>query len=327
MDISKNINMLQISELESLNNSLEKSNGVYTDTDISSNNLKKNITMSLIAVVSIFILLVINFSLDVYESYISISQSSTTLALVYLLLYLSAVVGIVTYIGLTIKSYMNLKSAFLVQSETSNINKYEQEKEVALRILKHYKKHQIKDIRLKADALYIQVQKNSVHAPFESIKNEIIDKLDKEAIDIVYSSAKEVSIFTAFAPGSALDSLSVIFSSTKLMKNIFYIYGYKTNLFTTLLIIRKILENASLAALVEYTDDTVNDLLGGTIISKLSLKVAQGIGNGVLMLRIGNILIQSARPFASDGSIGSYKGMVKIFINYIKRKVSKKNEH
>ena len=42
------------------------------------------------------------------------------------------------------------------------------------------------------------------------------------------------------------------------------------------------------------------------------------------MLRIGNMIIQSARPFASDGSIGSYKHMVKLFIQYIKEKVDKK---
>ena len=171
-----------------------------------------------------------------------------------------------------------------------------------------------------------KVQTNSIHSPFLTIKNEIINDLDKEAANTLYMSAKEVSLFTAFSPGSALDSLAVIFSSVKLMKKVFHIYGYKTNIFTSLLITRKILENASLAALMEYSDDTLSDMLGNTFFAKISVKVGQGLGNGVLMLRIGNMIIQSARPFASDGSLGSYKHMVKLFMEYIKEKVGKKNE-
>ncbi|VAY86332.1 Membrane protein YcjF [hydrothermal vent metagenome] len=205
-----------------------------------------------------------------------------------------------------------------------NIKTYEDEKEVALSILNHYKHHQSQEVRDKATMLYTKIESNGAHSPFLDIKKDIIDTLDKKATSIIYKSAKEVSLFTAFSPGSALDSMAVIFSSMKLMKKIFHVYGYKTNLFTSLLIIRKILENASFAALMEYADDSVNDLLGNTIISKLSTKIAQGVGNGVLMLRIGNMIIQSARPFASDGSIGTYKNMVKLFIKYVKEKVGKK---
>ena len=132
-----------------------------------------------------------------------------------------------------------------------------------------------------------------------------------------------MSLFTAFSPGSAMDSIAVIFTSAKLMKNVFHIYGYRTNFVTSMLITRKILENASLAALVEYADDSVNDILGNTLVSKISTKIAQGIGNGVLMLRIGNVLIQSARPFAPDGSIGTYKHMATLFLKYIKERVRK----
>ena len=103
----------------------------------------------------------------------------------------------------------------------------------------------------------------------------------------------------------------------------FHIYGYRTNYFTSFLIIRKVLENASLAALVEYADDSISEILGNTLLSKISTQVAGGVTNGVLMLRIGNVVVQSARPFPSDASSGTYKQMTKIFLKYINERVRK----
>ena len=314
----------ELSELEILNDALDASN----KKDVSKKEIlqkKRVINLTLVVIISLVTLLLINFSLDVYQSYMSIAATSVALAVGYLFIYLIAVLGIALYMFFSLKSYMNLQSAFTTQAETATVNGYEDEKRVSLAILSHYKLHQDEEIQKRAVELYNEVETNSLHSPFESIKNEIIKPLDKEALSTVYSSAKEVSLFTAFAPGSALDSLAVIFGSMKLMKKVFHIYGYRTNFFTSLFILRKIVENASIAALVEYADDSLNDLLGNTLVSKLSMKVAQGVGNGVLMLRIGNILIQSARPFESDASIGSYKHMVKIFLQYIKDRFGKKS--
>ncbi len=100
-------------------------------------------------------------------------------------------------------------------------------------------------------------------------------------------------------------------------------YGYRTNAITLVFIIRKILENASFAALIEFADDSITEVLGNTLTAKLSVKIAEGIGNGILVLRLGNVIIQSARPFPYDGSVGSYKQMSKLFITYIKDRLSK----
>jgi len=74
---------------------------------------------------------------------------------------------------------------------------------------------------------------------------------------------------------------------------------------------------------MEYGDDSVSEVLGNSLFSSVSVKVAQGIGNGVLLLRVGNILVQSARPFSSENSMQTYKQMVKIFFKFIKSKISK----
>lgn len=323
--MNNDLENLQISELSLLNESL-KSNIFQPTKSKTSSKAKSGVTITIVALVSLILLLITNFTLDVYQSYISIASSSVLLAAAYISIYFVAIFGIIFYILNAIKSYVNLKDAFKIQNQTANVESYDQEKEIALIILNHYKSHQNDNIRDKAVVLAEKVQTNSIHSPFLTIKNEIINDLDKEAANTLYMSAKEVSLFTAFSPGSALDSLAVIFSSVKLMKKVFHIYGYKTNIFTSLLITRKILENASLAALMEYSDDTLSDMLGNTFFAKISVKVGQGLGNGVLMLRIGNMIIQSARPFASDGSLGSYKHMVKLFMEYIKEKVGKKNE-
>lgn len=322
--MNNNLENLQISELTLINESLMQKGSSKNEKKRPSA-AKRSITLTLLIIVSLSLLLITNFSIDVYQSYVSIAASNKIFAFLYIGVYALALIGIASYIFLILKSYRNLKDAFTIQNQTATAKHYEDEKEIALSILNHYKLHQNATVREKATSLASKIHTNSIHSPFMSIKTDIINDLDKEAANEVYASAKEVSLFTAFSPGSALDSLVVIFSSLKLMKKIFHIYGYRTNLFTSLLITRKILENASLAALIEYSDDTISDMLGNTFISKVSVKIAQGIGNGVLMLRIGNMVIQSARPFASDGSIASYKHMVKLFMEYIKEKVGKKS--
>jgi len=319
-----NLENLQISQLENINKILEQDEKKQNTTLYTQTSLKKGITLTVVAISSLVLILLTNFSIDVYLTYSNIAVSSKFFAFIYLGLYFLAIVGILLYVFYTIRNYRKLKNAFFIQNKTANCNGYEEEKAISLSILEHYLSHQNTDIVEKANALKVQIVSNSIHSPFEEIKKVIIDDLDKDAIATIYKSGQEISLFTAFSSSSALDSLIVIFSSLKLMKKIFLIYGYRTNFFTSLLIYRKILENASLSALMEYADDSVGDILGNSMFSTISLKVAQGIGNGVLILRIGNMIIQSARPFASDGSIGSYKQMVKIFFTFMKEKIIKK---
>ena len=314
---------LQVTELDAISEAIEKDSVSFIDEIKIPEKTRKSVTTTLVVVISLLTLLLTNFTVDTYQTYISIAQSSVVTANILLSIYIFTIVAILVYFGASFKHYVTLKDAFEVQSLTATSDEYESQREVALKILKHYQSHHDPEIKEKATSLLKSVETNKIHNPFLQIKTDIIDELDTQATKQIYQSAKEVSLFTAFSPGSAMDSIAVIFTSAKLMKNVFHIYGYRTNFVTSMLITRKILENASIAALVEYADDSVNDILGNALISKISTKIAQGIGNGVLMLRIGNVLIQSARPFAPDGSIGTYKHMATLFLKYIKERVSK----
>ena len=318
-----NLGNLQVSELDAISGSIEKDSVAFIDDIKIPKKAKKRITTTLVIVISLLILLLTNFTVDTYQTYISIAQTSAVTANILLSIYIVTILAILFYFSVSFRHYLTLKDAFEVQSLTACSDEYEDQREVALKILRHYRSHHDHEIKEKAVLLSKQVETNSIHNPFLQIKTDIIDELDKQATKHIYQSAKEVSLFTAFSPGSAMDSIAVIFTSAKLMKNVFHIYGYRTNFVTSMLIARKILENASIAALVEYADDSINDILGNTLVSKISTKIAQGIGNGVLMLRIGNVLIQSARPFAPDGSIGTYKHMATLFLKYIKERISK----
>ncbi len=318
-----NLGSLQVSELDEISEDIEKDSSNQLNDSVTLPVKQRKITVTLMIIASLFILIVTNFIVDTYLSYISISETHNVVANLLLAVYAIAIGALVLYIGLTIKHYMALKDAFEIQGETAKSDEYEDQRKIALKILDHYQSHPDIDIKEKVQNLTAKIITNSVHSPFLEIKKEIIDDLDKQATDQIYKSAKDISLFTAFSPGSALDSIAVMFISAKLMKNIFNIYGFRTNFITSLLIARKILQNASLAAMIEYADDSVNDILGNTLLSKISVKIAQGIGNGVLMLRIGNVLIQSARPFASDGSIGTYRQMSALFLAYIKERISK----
>lgn len=313
-------------ELDAINKILEKNSVVLDNNETPSLKKKNNFSLIMVSiiVVGLFLILTSNMIVSSYQTYWTIALTSQAAATFYIVVYLIVLLTLILYILYSIRNYLRLKEAFHIQNQTALCGDYEEEKEIGIKILNHYQMHQDDEIRVKATLLLDKVQSNSVSSPFLEIKKTIMEDLDKQAKTNIYLSAKEVSIFTAFAPGSALDSLAVFLSSIKLAKKIFFIYGYRTNIFTTLLIIKKILENASIASLSEYATDTVSELLGNTLFSKISVKIVEGIGNGVLMLRIGNILIQSAKPFTAEKSDGSYKQMRDIFIQYTKEKLGKK---
>jgi len=314
---------LQLSELTNLNEELSKNSQIAT-TSVGTKHTMNTVSKTLAIIAILLLLFLVSFAVDVYQQYTLLSSSNKLFGIFYIGIYCVLLLFLLYYVVVSIKNYYELKDAFEIQNLTRSCSdSYEDKKEVALQILKHYLLSPDDDTKKKAFECMYQIECNSIQDPILEVKEEIINCLDEKAIAQIYSSAKNVAVFTALSPGSAFDSMVVIFNAFRLMKRIFLIYGYRTNFITLIFIIRNILENATFAAIIEFADDSIVDVLGNTVVSTLSVKIADGIGNGILMLRIGHIIIQSARPFYYDGSLGSYKQMFRLFLNYIKERLHK----
>ncbi len=317
------LGQIQLSDLKNIN---EELSNTHHETP-QKKTLKQKaslVSKSLALILIMFLLFIVSLAVDIYQQYTTLAASNQLLGLSYIGIYCALFLLLLYYVIVSVKSYYALKDAFEIQQLTAQCSdNYEDKKEVALHILRHYLLSSEDETKKLAFECMYKIENNSVQDPILEVKSQIIDALDQKALIEIYSSAKSVAAFTALSPGSAFDSMVVIFNAFRLIKRIFLLYGYRTNAITLVFIIRKILENASFAALIEFADDSITEVLGNTLTAKLSVKIAEGIGNGILVLRLGNVIIQSARPFPYDGSVGSYKQMSKLFITYIKDRLSK----
>ena len=89
-EMNNNLENLELEALENLNEILEQSNEKEALKQQASS-IKKGTTLTIVVILSLVILLLINFSLDVYRSYDSIAQLNHTLAISYLVLYFLAI--------------------------------------------------------------------------------------------------------------------------------------------------------------------------------------------------------------------------------------------
>ena len=317
------LGQIQLSDLKSINEELSNINQ-ETPQKKTLKQKASLVSKSLALILILFLLFLVSFAVDIYQQYMTLAASNELLGLSYIGIYCALFVLLIYYVIVSIKSYYELKDAFEIQRLTEQCSdNYEDTKEVALHILKHYLLSSEDETKKLAFECMYKIEKNSIQDPILEVETQIIDALDQKALTEIYSSAKSVAAFTALSPGSAFDSMVVIFNAFRLINKIFLLYGYRTNAITLIFIVRKILENASFAAMIEFADDSLTDMLGNAFAAKLSVKIAEGIGNGILVLRLGNIIIQSARPFPYDGSVGSYKQMSKLFITYIKERLLK----
>lgn len=269
------LGQIQLSDLKNINEEL--SNTHHETPQKKTLKQKASLVSKSLALIFIMILLfIVSLAVDIYQQYTTFAASNQLLGLSYIGIYCALFLLLIYYVIVSVKSYYALKDAFEIQKLTEQCSdNYEDKKEVALHILKHYLLSSEDETKKLAFECMYKIEKNSVQDPILEVKSQIIDALDQKALIEIYSSAKSVAAFTALSPGSAFDSMVVVFNAFRLIKRIFLLYGYRTNAITLVFIIRKILENASFAALIEFADDSLIDVLGSTFTAKLSVKIAR----------------------------------------------------
>jgi putative membrane protein len=124
----------------------------------------------------------------------------------------------------------------------------------------------------------------------------VLAPIDKLAMEQVTKNASAASVMIAVSPFALLDMLIVLWRNIRMMNQVSEIYGLHLGYWARVKLIRKIFHTMLYAGAAEILSDAGNYALSAGIAGKLSTRIAQGMGAGVLTARIGLKAINESRP-------------------------------
>ncbi|MCH9813195.1 MAG: TIGR01620 family protein [Epsilonproteobacteria bacterium] len=259
----------------------------------------------------------------IYDAAFTASSMLTAmpfLGVIYLIL-LFAFIGILGYT--LIKQYLGyvkLKRIDALQQEGVTFIKHPtaEVKVYALKIVKQYKMHEDPLIRKNIEQLERELGTLMASEVIERIDELLLNPLDKKAKSIIVNYSTQTAVSTAISPVALIDAILIISRSYAMINEISRLYGYKPNFIGEMALVRNVFINLAFASVTELLTHHSSDIVGSTMLSKLSMHSAQGVANGVLTARVGLGTIRAVRPIVyKDKNEGFLKNITKSIIDKI----------
>lgn len=265
-------------------------------------------------------LIVIGTIYDAAFTASSMLQNMPVLGVVYLLLLVS-LVGILGYSF--IKQYMGysklkridalqLEGLALIKNPTADVKSY------ALKIIARYENHDDEKVRQGAQKAKAELESMMQGEVIQRVDELVLKQLDEKAKSIILNYSSQTAVSTAISPVAFIDAILIISRSHAMIADISKLYGYKPNFIGEMVLVKSVIINLAFASVTELLTHHSGDVIGSSMLSKLSLHGAQGVANGVLTARVGLGTIKSVRPIIyKDKNEGFLKNLTKNIINKI----------
>jgi putative membrane protein len=124
----------------------------------------------------------------------------------------------------------------------------------------------------------------------------LLRPLDRRAYALVTKAARDTAIGTAVSPAAVLDAAIVVWRNLRLVREIAALYGARPGWLGSVRLLRRMLENLTVAGAAETADGLVADAVGGGLAAALSSRIGQGVINGLLTARVGLVAMHLCRP-------------------------------
>lgn len=132
----------------------------------------------------------------------------------------------------------------------------------------------------------------------ELFTKNVLYPIDKKAKKLITRSAVESGIVVAVSPLAVVDMLFLAWRNTRLINRIANIYGIELGYWSRLRLMRMVLINMAFTGATELVQDIGLDWLSQDITAKLSGRIGQGLGVGLLTARLGLKTMEFCRPLA-----------------------------
>jgi putative membrane protein len=129
----------------------------------------------------------------------------------------------------------------------------------------------------------------------------LVAPLDAEVRREIARAAKRVSMVTALAPRAIIDVIFVAAQAVRLVRLVAVIYGGRPGFLGLCKLMRSIAAHIAVTGGMAAGDSLIQQFLGHGIAAKLSVRLGEGVLNGMLTARVGLSAMAVCRPlpFAS----------------------------
>ena len=128
------------------------------------------------------------------------------------------------------------------------------------------------------------------------VARQILQPLDAQAYRMVSRAARDAGIGVLLSPAGLLDALLVMWRTSRMIRDIALVYGFRPSRIARFALTRRVLENAAMAGAVEYLGDLLTAHIGAGVAGRISGKFGQGAFTALRTARLGLIAIEACRP-------------------------------
>jgi putative membrane protein len=127
-------------------------------------------------------------------------------------------------------------------------------------------------------------------------ERELLAPLDAEARRLVAAAGKRVSVVTAISPRAAIDMVFVLLNALRLVRRLAVLYGGRPGPLGVLTLFRRVVSHLAITGGVAVTDSVLQQVVGHGLAARLSVRLSEGMVNGLLTARLGLLAIDLTRP-------------------------------
>ena len=148
---------------------------------------------------------------------------------------------------------------------------------------------------------------------------EILSKVDEKALVEVAKFSTEAVVLVALSPIALVDMMLMFWRNLRMIDKIAGLYGLKIGYWSRIKLIKQVFVNMAYAGASELVIDLGADLVGAELLGKLSARMAQGLGAGMLTSRLGIQTIKLCRPIPFEENTPKIAHVRKKILSQVKK--------
>lgn len=235
---------------------------------------------------------------DALFSASSMLQNAPLLGILYIGMLFALIVILGYGIVKEMLGYLKVKKIGKIAEEANEIAAHggRGARAFAEKIVALYSNHEDPKIAADVQAFSRELPSLMEDEIFERMEERLFAGMDAKAKGIVSKYANQTAISTAISPVAVIDAALILSRSHVMIKEIAGVYGLRPNLAGELALIRQVFVNLAFAGVSDIMLHHSHDILGASVLSKVSAHGAQGVANGILTARVGLSTIKACRP-------------------------------